>query len=88
MEIRNFAEVDFPQVAEIYQQGINTQIATFETKVPKWEEWDNSHIKECRIASFENEKMTAWASLTKVSGRCVYAGVAESKCLRKRKLQR
>ena len=34
-------------------------------------------MPECRIAAFEDETMTGWAALTPVSGRCVYAGVAE-----------
>ncbi|MES1223921.1 MAG: N-acetyltransferase family protein [Bacteroidota bacterium] len=77
MEIKNITEKDYPQVAVIYASGIATGIATFQTEPTDWNEWDKSHLKECRIAAFENEQMMGWAALTPVSNRCVYAGVAE-----------
>ncbi|MBP7272562.1 MAG: N-acetyltransferase [Saprospiraceae bacterium] len=77
MEIRKFGQKHFSQIAEIYSQGIETGIATFETQVPDWETWSKAHLPECRIAAFEGETMAGWAALAPVSGRCVYAGVAE-----------
>lgn len=77
MEIRNFKQEHYTQIAGIYRQGIETGIATFETHVPDWESWDKTHLPECRIAAYEGESMAGWAALTPVSGRCVYAGVAE-----------
>jgi L-amino acid N-acyltransferase YncA len=77
MEIKNIKAQDYPQVAAIYAAGIATGMATFQTEVTTWEEWDKSHLKECRIAAFENDQMVGWAALTPVSNRCVYAGVAE-----------
>lgn len=77
MEIRNIEKENYSYVAEIYRQGIETGIATFQNDVPGWDSWDKSHLQNCRIAAFENDVMTGWAALTQVSGRCVYAGVAE-----------
>ena len=77
MEIRNITAQDYTQVAVIYAAGIATGIATFQTEPTDWEEWDKSHLKEARIAAFENTIMLGWAALTAVSNRCVYAGVAE-----------
>jgi L-amino acid N-acyltransferase YncA len=77
MEIKNIEARDYPQVAAIYSAGIATGMATFQTEATTWEEWDKSHLKECRIAVFENGQMAGWAALTPVSNRCVYAGVAE-----------
>lgn len=68
---------DWPKVAKIYQQGIETGNATFETKVPSWEEWDKDHLKTCRIVAEENQNVVGWAVLSPDSGRCVFAGVAE-----------
>jgi L-amino acid N-acyltransferase YncA len=68
---------DWPQVAAIYQQGIDTGHATFETSVPAWEKWDAGHRKDCRLVARNSEQMLGWAALSPVSGRCVYAGVAE-----------
>ncbi len=77
MEIRNIDKDNFSQVAEIYRQGVETGFATFQNDIPDWESWDKSHLPNCRIAAFEGNTMAGWAALTPVSGRCVYAGVAE-----------
>ncbi|GAB3821677.1 GNAT family N-acetyltransferase [Pontibacter rugosus] len=68
----------YPQIKEIYQLGIATNNATFETKAPDWEEWDQKHMVTCRfVALTEDARVAGWAALTPVSGRCVYRGVAE-----------
>jgi phosphinothricin acetyltransferase len=67
----------WPQVKAIYESGIATGNATFQSAVPEWEEWDKAHVKSCRLVATDNGQVTGWAALTPVSGRCVYAGVAE-----------
>jgi phosphinothricin acetyltransferase len=69
--------VDWNSVAVIYKEGIDTGNATFQKDVPSWEEWDRSHLKTCRIVAEAEGRVEGWAALTAVSGRCVYAGVAE-----------
>ena len=64
-------------VKTIYEEGIATGNATFQTAAPGWQEWDNTHLKNCRIVAEENNEVLGWAALTPVSSRCVYAGVAE-----------
>jgi L-amino acid N-acyltransferase YncA len=64
-------------VEKIYMQGIVTGNATFQSTAPSWEEWDSSHVPDCRIVAVEGEQALGWAALSAVSGRCVYAGVAE-----------
>jgi L-amino acid N-acyltransferase YncA len=64
-------------VKTIYEEGIATGNATFETTSPGWQEWDDAHLKSCRIIATENSEVLGWAALTPVSSRCVYAGVAE-----------
>ncbi len=61
----------------IYQEGINTGNATFETEAPAWEKWDKSHLRECRLVSRSETDVVGWAALSPVSNRCIYAGVAE-----------
>lgn len=69
---------DWPQVAEIYRQGIETRMATFETEVPPWEVWDANHIADCRlVVRGDDGSILGWAALSPVSSRCVYGGVAE-----------
>jgi L-amino acid N-acyltransferase YncA len=77
MEIRNLLSTDWEHVKSIYEKGIATGNATFQTSAPSWEEWDISHLQSCRIVAEENGKVIGWAALTPVSSRCVYAGVAE-----------
>jgi L-amino acid N-acyltransferase YncA len=80
----------WPAVREIYREGIATGNATFETELPDWQKWDNTHRKDCRLVALEPfkkdsefviplEKLTVlgWAALSPVSTRRVYAGVAE-----------
>jgi len=64
-------------VKKIYLEGIATGNATFQTAAPDWEEWNEAHVKNSRLAAIENDELIGWAALTPVSGRCVYAGVAE-----------
>jgi L-amino acid N-acyltransferase YncA len=70
-------EKDWPAIAEIYKQGIETGNATFEKEIPTWEKWNSGHLPDCRIVVTFDDSVIAWAALTPVSGRCVYAGVAE-----------
>jgi L-amino acid N-acyltransferase YncA len=65
------------QVKIIYEDGIKTSNATFETSAPEWEVWDQAHMQQCRLLAVENNTVLGWAALVPVSGRCVYAGVAE-----------
>jgi len=64
-------------VKEIYEEGIATGNATFETAAPSWEQWNASHLFICRLLAVEKEDIIGWAALSKVSERCAYDGVAE-----------
>lgn len=77
MEIRNLLAADWEKVRLIYEKGIKTGHATFQTTTPSWDDWNESHISNCRIVSEKKGVITGWAALTPVSSRCVYAGVAE-----------
>lgn len=64
-------------VKRIYEEGIATGNATFQTSAPSWEEWDLAHSKKPRLVAIDNNVILGWAAITPVSGRCVYAGVGE-----------
>ena len=68
---------DWPTVSSIYAEGQRTGNATFQNDIPTWEEWNAAHIENCRIVATLDDQIAGWAALTPVSGRCVYAGVAE-----------
>lgn len=75
--IDSFDKEDSFAILSIYQEGLNSGIATFETEVPSWEEWDRKHIKRCRLCVKKDSKIIGWAALSPVSNRPVYQGVAE-----------
>jgi L-amino acid N-acyltransferase YncA len=69
---------DWPAVRAIYLEGIATGNATFEQTAPEWEKWDAGHLSAARIVGRSDAgDVLGWAALSGVSGRCVYAGVAE-----------
>jgi phosphinothricin acetyltransferase len=76
--IRDMIKADWPRVREIYRQGIEGNLATFQTECPSWDEWDDAHIRTCRLVITKEDFVVGWAALTAVSGRCGYAGVAEA----------
>ena len=77
IEIKHVQPSDWQSIAAIYKLGIETGHATFETKIPSWKQWDDTHVKSCRIAAWLENKIVGWAALSPVSSRYVYRGVAE-----------
>ena len=77
MQIQTLEFKHWEFVKNIYEQGIATGNATFQTYTPTWKEWDESHLQHSRVVGVVNNEVIGWAALTPVSGRCVYAGVAE-----------
>ena len=71
-------EAHWQEVRAIYQAGIETGHATFESSPPKtWSSWQQHHINELSLVALDGDAVIGWVSLTPSSGRCVYAGVAE-----------
>ncbi len=77
IHITNFTKKDWPVISKIYHEGIITGIATFETQIPTWEQWDDTHIKSCRLKVIYKDEIVGWAALSPASKREVYKGVAE-----------
>lgn len=77
-EVRHMSEDDWPAVRRIYQLGMDTNRATFQTECPPWAEWNRSHLRSCRLVILKGGAVIGWAALTAVSSRSVYAGVAEA----------
>ncbi|RNI29979.1 N-acetyltransferase [Rufibacter immobilis] len=77
MEITELLPAHWEEVKRIYEQGIATGQATFETEAPSWQNWDSSHLPFCRLVALNGGNVCGWAALSPVSSRCVYAGVAE-----------
>src|SRR5262245_46092758 len=75
--IDEMCHTDWTRVRGIYEAGVATGDATFETEIPGWEQWDTGHIPECRFVARASDQVVGWAALSLVSRRKVYAGVAE-----------
>lgn len=77
MDIQPLIDIHYPDLKRICLEGIATGNATFETEAPTWEKWDMGHTRHSRFVAVESGEVVGWAALSAVSGRCVYAGVAE-----------
>ena len=77
MEISVLIPEHWDSVKKIYEEGIATGNATFQTEAPSWKDWNKAHAAKPRLIAIENDEVLGWAAITPVSGRCVYAGVGE-----------
>jgi phosphinothricin acetyltransferase len=69
---------DGPAVLRIYQAGLDTDQASFETVAPDWEVFDQGKLPAHRfVAVDENDSVLGWVAVSTVSSRPVYAGVVE-----------
>lgn len=75
--IEKMKREDWPDVRNIYQEGIDTGNATFQAKAPEWEEWNKNHLHDCRLVARVQGQVVGWVALSPVSGRCCYSGAAE-----------
>jgi L-amino acid N-acyltransferase YncA/2-polyprenyl-3-methyl-5-hydroxy-6-metoxy-1,4-benzoquinol methylase len=70
---------DWPAVRTIYEAGIASGNATFETTTPSWENWDQSHLADHRLVATDPDgQVVGWAALSPVPDRCAHTGVAEN----------
>ena len=74
---RPMTEADWPSVRAIFEAGIATGDATFDTVVPSWDDWERSHVVDHRLVAELAGTVVGWAALSPVSGRCIDAGVGE-----------
>lgn len=77
LTIRPMKPADWPSVAAIYEQGIATGNATFQTEAPTWAEWNDSHLHFARRVAERNDEIIGWTALSPMYSRACYRGVAE-----------
>lgn len=77
IQILPFKPEYWSEVAQIYQQGLLSRNATFETEVPSFEVWDKKFHPHLRWVAVQQKQAVGWAALMPISERKVYAGVAE-----------
>jgi len=78
MKIRPYTTNDWPDVERIMCEGIETGIATFETKPKAQAKWEGESVPGSQlVAEADDGSVLGWTILWPASDRCVYAGVAE-----------
>ena len=77
--IRPMIAGDAAQVLAIYQAGLDTGQASFETAAPAWEAFDAARLPGYRhvAADAATGEVLGWVAASAVSSRPVYAGVIE-----------
>jgi L-amino acid N-acyltransferase YncA len=78
INIRPYKPADWPNIERITQEGIDTGVATFETKPKPQAKWEGKSVPgSLLVAEAEGGKILGWIALWPASDRCAYAGVAE-----------
>jgi L-amino acid N-acyltransferase YncA len=69
---------DMPAVLAIYEQGLATRNATFETKVPSADRLRKRWVPGLAWVAELDGEVVGWTAVTRVSDRACYAGVGET----------
>lgn len=77
IEIRKMVAEDWDSVREIFKEGLETRIATFQDRIPTYEKWNAAYMEECRLVAVADNQIVGYCVLSKVSNRYSYRGVAE-----------
>ncbi len=77
LEIRPMREADAAQVLSIYQAGLDTGQASFETVASSWEGFTEGKLPHLRYVAADTEtgEVVGWIAASPVSSRPVYTGV-------------
>jgi L-amino acid N-acyltransferase YncA len=67
------------EVLAVYQAGLDTGNASFQTEAPDWATFDAAKLPEHRFVAVaaDDGAVLGWVAVSEVSGRLVYAGVVE-----------
>ncbi len=77
MEILKFEKKHFDEAMLSYQDGIDSEICTFNTKVPTYEDWDKAHLPFGRFVASLNGRIIGFCCLSYFSSASFYNGVLE-----------
>ena len=58
--VREMHPDDWPAVRDIYEAGIATGHATFETSAPTWQHWDHTHLADHRLIAIVGGGSSTW----------------------------
>lgn len=77
LQVREMKEEDWPQVYDIYRQGMETGLATFTVKQMTYQEFDADRLPAGRLVIQDQESILGWTTLRPISDIPEYHGVAE-----------
>ncbi|KPN94545.1 GNAT family N-acetyltransferase [Lysinibacillus sp. ZYM-1] len=77
ISIRKMEQKDLTEVLKVYNEGIETGMATFQTEVPSECVWDEGHHATLRFVAEVNNRVVGWIAISPVSTRAVYCGVGD-----------
>lgn len=77
--VRTMRAADAEQVLAIYQAGMDTGDASFETAAPDWTAFDRARLPLHRFVAVDGDSghILGWVAASTVSDRCAYSGVVE-----------
>jgi L-amino acid N-acyltransferase YncA len=76
--VRAMIPDDGGQVLAVYQAGLDTGLASFETVTPEWDVFDAAKLPGHRFVATDGDgNVLGWVTVSPVSARRVYAGVVE-----------
>ncbi|MEV2242239.1 N-acetyltransferase family protein [Micromonospora sp. NPDC049891] len=76
--VRPMTVDDAGRVLAIYQAGLDTGDASFETVAPPWAAFDAGKLADHRFVAVDaDEAVLGWVAVSPASARAVYAGVVE-----------
>lgn len=76
-EVRPMTTDDAAAVLRIYQEGLDSGHASFETTLPTWDAFSAGKLAEHRFVATLGGEVVGWVAVSRVSPRAVYAGVVE-----------
>jgi L-amino acid N-acyltransferase YncA len=77
LRVRAMMSADGPAVLRIYQAGMDSGLASFETRAPSWPDFDAAKLPDHRLVAELDGAVMGWVAVSVVSSRRVYAGVVE-----------
>jgi L-amino acid N-acyltransferase YncA/DNA-binding transcriptional ArsR family regulator len=75
---RRVQDADMPRVLEIYEQGLATRNATFETEVPTAKRMRSRWLPDLAWVAELGGEVVGWTAVSPVSDRACYCGVGET----------
>ncbi|AKK08328.1 N-acetyltransferase [Corynebacterium testudinoris] len=79
--LRPIRPEDYLQVRAIYEMGLESGHATYETKAPTWEEFSRNKMMETVFVAVDiddPDKLLGWVAAAPISSRSVFHGVVEN----------